>query len=209
MEPPPAGRRPLPDRAAVAVFLAALAVRGVYLLGSMDSPTFDVPIVDAATYRIRALRLVHGEGVTPAFFWQPVFYPLFLAAVHAVLGPAVWTAKVVQAVVGALTCALTCRLGTLVFDRRIGLAAGLVAAAYGPLVFFDGELLATGWASLWSVALLVLLLQARKRLRLRDGLLLGACAGLGVLTRPTLLPFAAAAGLWLTMRGAGTPGRRG
>ncbi|HMB68225.1 MAG TPA: glycosyltransferase family 39 protein, partial [bacterium] len=195
-----------PDRTAAAVFLAALAIRSIFLISGSDAPTFDVPIVDAATYRIRALRLAGGDGVTPAFFWQPVFYPLFLAAVHSVLGPAAWTAKIVQAVVGAGSCALTCRLGTIAFDRRTGLAAGLVTAAYGPLVFFDGELLATGWATFWSVALLVLLVRASVRLRIRDGLLLGACAGLGVLTRPTLLPFVAAAAVWLAMRGAGPRG---
>lgn len=168
----------------VAVFALALLVRLLYLWESADNPTFFTPIVDAWTYHERALALLAGE-VEPSLFWQPVFYPLFLAGVYQVFGPSFVAVKLVQAVVGALTCALAACTAGRVMDRRAGWVAGVIAALYGPLIFFDGELLAAGWAAMWMSLLVYLLVRLRERPTAMRGAILGLVAALAVLTRPT------------------------
>ena len=183
------------------VFLLALAVRFLYLWDVSESPTFLTPIVDAGTYDALARSLVQGGGFTEKFFWQPFFYPAFLSVVYLLSHASIVWAKALQMVLGAATCVLTWQLGRRVFGRSIGALAGVIVALYGPLVFFDGELLATGWACFWSVALVTLLLRvaddAGARSLVRDSVLLGLCVGLSVLTRPTFLLFAVAGGVWL------------
>ena len=114
-------------------------------------------------------------------------------------GQSLLAAKLLQAVVGALTCWLSYRLGMRVFDRRTGLFAGLITALCGPLIFFEGELLATGWAAFWMVALALLLMKASSSDRLGLAFLLGLCGALSVITRPTFLPALLAGGLWLVV----------
>ncbi len=177
--------------------MLALLTRAVYLFESSSNPTFFAPVVDSETYDRLASAFAAGHELTADFFWQPPFYPLFLGVVYRLSGSSIVWAKLLQALIGSATCLLTFHLGRIVFDRRAGLLAASVLALYGPLIFFDGELLATGWAAFWSVTLILLLLRTRRSDRLPAFLLLGACGALSVLTRPTFLPFFAAGVVWL------------
>ena len=185
------------SRVIVGLFLIALAVRLVYLYDSSDNPTFHQPIVDAGSYNEMARSVAAGAPIDERFFWQPFFYPAFLSVVYALSGSSILVARVVQAVLGAVTCVLTCCLGERLFDRRAGLLAGLIVAFYGPLIFFETELLATGWAAFWAVVLLLLFLRARATRGAASSLALGVCGVLSVLTRPTFLPFFLAGCVWL------------
>ncbi|HUW18007.1 MAG TPA: tetratricopeptide repeat protein [Sedimentisphaerales bacterium] len=182
---------------AAGIFLLALFVRGLYLYESRDNPTFSAPIVDSLTYDLMARGLARGGGMTHEFFWQQFFYPFFLSIVYFFSNCSVIWAKIIQIVLGSATCALTYRLAERVFGRGAGIAAGLTAAVYGPLIFFDGELLAAGWAAFWAAALLLLFLKARDKKNAGLCFALGLCGGLSVLTRPNFIPFLAAAGVWL------------
>ena len=184
-------------RSAIGIFAFALAVRVVYLLESADNPTFDIPISDAGTYDRIARSLTAGRPMGSDFFWQPVFYPAFLTAAHIASGSSLVFVKALQALLGAVTCVLVYLLGCSVFDRRTGGLAALLAALYGPLIFFEGELLATGWAAFWAVGLILLFLRAEQRRRSSSYFAVGVCGALAILTRPTFLLFFAAACSWL------------
>ena len=69
------------------------------------APSFDVPVVDAASYDSLARELAAGE-LSARLFYPGAFYPLFLALVYAT-GGSLLAAKAVQAGIGAATCALT------------------------------------------------------------------------------------------------------
>jgi tetratricopeptide (TPR) repeat protein len=185
----------------------ALLVRLCVLGESAKSPTFAAPIIDAARYDELARAVAAGRW--PAdLFWQSPFYPCFLGLVYALSHGSMLTAKLVQALLGSVACLLGWRLGVELFDRRVGLVAGLVLAFYGPLAFFETELLATGWAVLWSTAIVLLLCRcAREPKPWRFGLL-GACSALGVQTHAILLPFVAAGALWLAWQQWRAAGRK-
>lgn len=179
------------------IFCLALAVRVVYLVESSDYPAFSIPISDARDYDAAARQWVSGAQMPSQFFWQPFFYPFFLSCVYAVTGGAVIAAKVVQSVLGAATCALTCVLGQRLFGRTTGIVAGLITAFYGPLIFYDAELLTAGWATFWSPVLVLLFLAARTRQNGWICLALGVVGGAGTLTRPEFLPYFLVGCAWL------------
>jgi tetratricopeptide (TPR) repeat protein len=179
------------------IFALALVVRLVYLMESSNNPTFDTPITDSSSYLSLAHSLVYGGESLDPLFWQPVFYPLFLAGIQLVTNEVIWTAKVFQILLGACTCVLTYLLGRRICDLRTGTVAGIITALYGPLIFYEAELLATGWEAFWCVALLLLFPRATERLSVRGGILCGVCGALSVLTRPNFLPFLVAGCVWL------------
>ncbi|MHC4344856.1 MAG: ArnT family glycosyltransferase, partial [Planctomycetota bacterium] len=183
----------------VGIFALAVLVRGVYLYESSDNPTFRAPVVDSLTYDQMARRLLAGEGLTSDFFWQPLFYPLFLAGVYRVSDFSILAVKVIQMILGAVTCLLVLRLGQRLFDRQTGILAGLIAVFYMPMVFFEQELLATGWAAFCSVAVVLCLLRAREKPTLWRCFILGLTGAFSIIVRPVFLPFFAAGCLWLAV----------
>ncbi len=183
-----------------AVFLLAALVRGLYLYESSDNPTFSAPIVDSRTYDQMARWVAKGEGVTDKFFWQPFFYPFFLSLLYRVSNFSILWAKVVQIILGAVTCALVYRLSEKLFGRTTGIWAGVITAVYMPLVFFEAELLATGWAAFWSVAIVWALIEAGEEPNVWRSFIFGLCGALSIVTRPVFLPFFAAGVVWLMVR---------
>ena len=175
------------------IFVFALLCRLLYLFESADTPTFGIPLIDEKSYYETALAFAGGKGMGEGFFWQPFFYPFFLSSVIFLFGSSVLWIKILQCIVGSVTCVLTYLLGRRIFDERTGILAGAVTAFYGPLIFFDGELLAAGWASFWSVALILVFLMARTGKKPLPFFILGLCGALSVLSRPTFVPFFLAA----------------
>jgi len=111
--------------------------------------------------------------------------------------------RLVQAVMGATSCLLLTELATQLADRRVGLVAGLMAAAYGPLIFFDLEWLP---ASL-LVFMLLVAIRCAYRLEQHEAIrqprvpglrwfALGLLLGAATLVRMNLAPFALMLALW-------------
>lgn len=188
-------------------FLLALAVRALQLYLSSDGPAWGEPLVDGLAHHNLAIAVTESGSLEAiAASERSYFYPAFLAAVYAVAGPFVLAAQVVQAAIGAATCALTCVLGTRLWGRAVGITAGVITAVYGPLFFWDLELVGAGWASFWTVALILLFLRASEGAGDVHGLLLGACSALAVMTRPFFAPvvlFCLVWLLWLRTRSVG------
>ena len=181
------------------MFLLALLVRGIYLADSRDNPTFRTPVVDSQTYDGLARRLAAGQPMTSEFFWQPVFYPMFLSLVYGLSHSSILWAKIIQAILGAFTALLTYRLGQRVFGKAEAVVAGVLVAVYMPLVFYETELLASGWATFWMVAMPLLLLKTKERPKSFSCPVLGLAGALSILTRPEFLPLFGAACLWLLL----------
>ncbi|MHC4617686.1 MAG: tetratricopeptide repeat protein [Planctomycetota bacterium] len=184
-------------RLGVLIFLLAVLVRGAYLYNSRDNPTFRTPVVDSMTYDVLARNLAKGEPMTERFFWQQFFYPFLLSVVYFFTRSSIVFVKLLQVVLGAVTCVLTYRLGKKIFGRAAGTLAGLMAALYGPLVFFDCELLAAGWATFWAALLILLFLKTAEEKSAGMCVVLGLCGALSVITRPNFIPFFGASSVWL------------
>jgi Flp pilus assembly protein TadD len=186
-------------------FVLALAVRVAYVLAFRASPFFSHLIVDGQWHDEWAWALARGAWSMDghAFFRAPL-YPFWLSLIYRVFGHDLLAARVVQAVVGAGTAAAIAGSAHRLGGRVAGLAAGILAAFYGTLVFFDGELLIPNLLlGLMSWALFFLL----GRPRLRNVAAAGALLGLAAVARPNALAVlpAAAAYVWWRWRAGGGP----
>jgi 4-amino-4-deoxy-L-arabinose transferase-like glycosyltransferase len=163
----------------------ALVIRLAYLL-TADGPAFDHPILDADYYDFLGARLATGAGFPDEPFWQPPFYPLWLGWLYRIFGHTLWAPRLIQAALGAAAAALCCEVARRLTERAwAGLAAGLLIALHGPLVFYDGELLPTSPA-VFLVAL-ILWIATCTRPTWKTALALGVAVGVGALSVAPLL----------------------
>lgn len=175
-------------RIGLVIFAVALAVRLFHLAEFADSPIFKIPIVDAATYDRTASEFSATRQLTSGHFWQPFLYPYLLSLLYALIAPSPLLARIVQAGIGALTALLTYRLGARLMGEKAGQWAAAIVALWGPLLFYELDLVGDGVAAIWSVALPLLFLRACEKRDAARPLSFAACAALAVLTRPTFLP---------------------
>ena len=167
------------------VLAVALAVRLAYLL-TARGPAFEAPLIDADYYDYLGERLARGEGFDEGPFWQPPLYPLVLGGLYWLGGHSLWWPRLLQALLGAATAALVHGVARRASGSdRVGLVAGLLVALHGPLVFYDGKLLATSLGTFLGTA--ALWLSSRERPTAWTALLCGACIGLGALAVAPLL----------------------
>ncbi len=180
-----------------AVFLAAFLVRLVVARELAPLALWSTPQLDARENLVWATRLAQGDFRWPSPPTHGPAYPYLLAALLKLCGGSLPAVRVAQAAVGGAAAALLALLGSRLFGRRSGLAAGLLLAVSGPVAFVD--------VSLWEeVLLLPLLVVALLLLVARPAPLAAALAGfflgLASASRPTALLFvlgAAAAILFL------------
>ena len=166
------------------LFSFALLWRALYLHQmAARSPFFDAPIVDAQTYFQQAEQLAATFSLGDGPFTWPPLYPAFLGILYWLFGADYFACRLIQLSLGALSVVLLYLVGRGVFSPGIGLAAGAVAAVYGPLIYFEGEFLPPVLAILLNLGLVLFLLRPGTVRHpwscLAAGLLLGL-AGLAV-----------------------------
>ena len=164
----------LRDRAAL-VFAAALLLRLLYVLSIHNTSFFHQLQTEPLHYHQWARLILDGPAAPLPPFEQSPGYPYFVAAVYALFARSVTAVACVQAVLDAATCTLLLVIGERWFGRRAGLVAGVLAALYGPFIYFAAQLLpstlfvftsvaalaagafgaATAAGCLWAAALLV------------------------------------------------------
>jgi len=193
----------LPISRLALVFTAALCTRILYLYQIDDSPLFSLPAVDGKTYVNLALSLSGGNwlGQGQGPFWQPPLYPYLLGALRLITEENFFYAiRWTQLVLGSLNCVLIYALGAKWYSARIGLIAAIVCVAYGPLIFFDGEVLPATLATFLNLCGLLLLDRSMHQNSRFDFWASGFTLGLASLTVANTLSFIAAATGWILWR---------
>jgi tetratricopeptide (TPR) repeat protein len=168
------------------LFLGALGVRLLFLTQYANSPFFWVPSLDALYHDLHARAILAGHLEPRAFFRAPL-YLYFLAGIYRVFGHSFWAARLAQACLGSGSCVLLYELGQRVFRPTVAMLSAGMMALYGPLVFFDGELLTPVLEVFLDLAFLLLAVRASESGSKRAWLVAGGVLGLAAITRPNVL----------------------
>lgn len=199
----------------VVLGLAALAfaLRAVYVLDLSASPYFAAPVTDPAFHLDWARELAAGREYQEGPFFRAPLYPWFLALCLKLCGGSLLGVRLVQCFLGAVTTALTYGVARRLFDRRVATLAGLGAATYWVLIYFDGELLLPTLSIPLNLLALWLTLNLGGQGRGASGpwpvVRAGVAWGLAAITRPNVLLFMPLLALWILgvgRRGGRRPG---
>ena len=183
------------------VFVLALSLRLVHAFQMSASPLFTMPAVDAATYAEQAASLAAGNwlGRGQGPFWQPPLYPYFLGAIKLAFPESFYyVSRFAQALIGGLTCVVLYWVGQRIFAAGVGFIGGLIAAVYGPLIYFDARLLPVGLATLLTLVSLLLLMRAVEQPTRPIFVAAGFALGLASLTAAILAPLIPGVAIWLS-----------
>ena len=183
----------------LAVFAVAFAARLVFVWHSRQLPFFFSPIIDAQGYDSRAVELI-TTGISARPFDQAPLYTMFLAANYFLFGHGYLAPRVVQCLMGAASCVMVQRLGARLSGRTAGVIAGFAAGLYGPLVFYETDLLREVLVIFLALALLLCLLRWEESGRLPWAAAAGFLMGLSLIARENILLFLPLAAAWLFFR---------
>ncbi|AXA36066.1 MAG: hypothetical protein D6691_05325 [Candidatus Hydrogenedentota bacterium] len=166
----------------------ALVVRLAYYYELSTKPYFGAPLLDSRWWFDAAQRWAQGSGLGPESLFRPPLYTLFLGVLYKLAGSsALILAPLIQLMLGAAFCVLIAFLGIQCGTFAGGVAAGLLAALYGPLVFYEAEVLNDTVFLFLLTAFLVLFLRSLEATSIRPALYVGLLGGLAAITRPNAL----------------------
>ena len=138
------------------VFGLALLFRAVYLVEIRGTPLVQMLLIDSTTYDRFAHMILEGRFRGEEVYSMNILYPWFLALIYKIA----WGKGAVlclQALIDSCSCVMIARLGRRHFNGRVGLWSGIVAALYGPFIFYSGALLTPTLIHFFCLATLLLL----------------------------------------------------
>ena len=194
------------------LFLLALLLRLAFVWQIRDLPTQRWLVMDAARYDELARGIAAGGWLPREVFYQAPLYPYVLGVVYATTGGggdlSRLAVRLLQALLGAATVVLLAALSRRHFGRDAGRATGVLAALYGPALFYVPLLLKSTLTLFFLAGALWLLLPGTSgdpspRRALGAGSLLGVLA----LLQENLLVLLPCAALGLLAPGGGRPRR--
>jgi len=172
------------------VFITAMVFRIWFLLQFSNTPLFDTDIMDMAYFHRLATVGIPGSGFPSGSFFKAPLYPLFLKLVFGLFGDGSWPIRIIQILMGSLTAVGTWLITARLAGRRAALIAGFIIAAYGPLILYDGQLLAPTLAIFLNTAAIYIIILALRYQRAWLYSAAGLVLGLSAVVRPTVLVFA-------------------
>ncbi|MBI5687433.1 MAG: glycosyltransferase family 39 protein [Verrucomicrobia bacterium] len=174
------------------VFLLALLVRVVWGL-AFDPHHIYWP--DEKVYDETALGLATGQGFRASSYYSTPLWPMFLAVCYKLFGHSYVVVRLIQSLLGAAVCVLAASLAGRMFNRRVGLWAGLALALYPPLIYLAGVLYIENFYSFWLMLSTYLLVRLYHAPGVLGSVLTGVCLGLTALSRTVAFALVPVAGL--------------
>ena len=187
------------------IALLAVAVRWAHVASlALNDPAFTHPFMDMRWHVEWARAMAMGAWKPEPFFRAPL-YPFFIGALFAVFGPnSLLAIRLTQGVLGALGCVVIWALGNRLGGQKTAIVSGLIAALYGPLIYFDGDfLIPVLYLPLAGLSLL-LLISAVKATQARKSSLpkwsaAGLAAGFAAIAIPNILVFIPGVLVWVLL----------
>ena len=116
-------------------------MRLIYLNALSALSSFGYLTFDLIHFHSIATAIVQGQPLGHEAVFKAPFYSLFLSQLYGLGGSSLFKTLSVQCILGSLSAVLVFLVAAIYFGRKIALTAGIMAALYGSLIFFDAELL--------------------------------------------------------------------
>jgi len=200
-------RRVSRDVVVAVLLIVALAaiVRIAYYAEVHDHPLMTTTTGDPRIYDERALEIASGRWLgEEVYFHSSPAYPYMLGVIYRLFGHSYGAVRLVQSLFGIGSCLLIFSIARKLLGKREGVVAGVVAALYSPLVFFDFEILMITVVIFFALLALRLMMAFSDRPSFRLALAAGVATGLSALGKPNVLLFVPFALFWLWWEVRGT-----
>lgn len=165
------------------IVAVAGAVRLLYFLLFQRSPLFDLYVADQIYYRYWAMQIAGGDWLGREVFEQGPLYAYLLGGMFKLCGPSLQPVLALQFLIGTATVTLIWWTARQVAGNGAALAAGLLAALYGPLIFYEGLMMKSFLEPLLVMLTLAAALKGDSTGRARWHALAGLSLGLACLVR--------------------------
>ncbi|TET34244.1 MAG: phospholipid carrier-dependent glycosyltransferase [Planctomycetota bacterium] len=183
------------------ICLLALAVRIAYIVELSRKIYWGFPLVDAKSYHAYAVGDVSlGTWLSPLYGWV-------LRSVYLCTGSDLWAPRLLQAVAGTGTVLLIYLAAKRLGGVTVAVVAGILAALYGPFVFYGAHLMKTTYATFFLMLAFTLLLEVCSRKEKEAGfqwpllIMSGAAFGFGALFRGNILLLVPVIVVWMLVAG--------
>lgn len=185
-----------------AVLLGLLALGAAALAQAQLQGDTYAPVVDSEAYLLQGLRVAAGEDIVEGVYFQAPLYPLLLGSALRLAGVpgSTWAERIedlppevlaqasavgrsLNVLAGLVLVWLIWRMGRRLFDEPTGWCAALLAALYGPTLFYQAHLLKVSLSLLFLPWAILALVRAWTSGRARAFVWVGIALGLGGLVR--------------------------
>ena len=172
------------------VFLVffAFIIHFWFVRETCNQPFFVIPLNDCAEYHSQAVSELQGNET---YFWKPHLYVEWLKMIFRLLGTNFHYVRYFQALFSLGIVLMTYFIGIRFLSPRFSLAASILIALNGPLLFVNAQMLPTGLGTLLGLLSLLLFLISFERRPYLYLFLSGIACGLAVLALPNMVVFEA------------------
>ena len=149
------------------IFLVALVLRLLLLYRfnfKLGWESHGFPSSDAREYDTLAMNILLGRGFGDYIFgfkYQSFvcpFYSLFLAFIYSFCGHNYMAVKIVQLILSSLSAVVVYAIGKRLFNKPIGIIAGLIMACYLPHMWWVSPIMREGFfAFVFALAFLAII----------------------------------------------------
>lgn len=173
------------------IFAFALLVRFTFLNQFQNSPFFDSGVtgVDPSLYHEWAKELAQGYWPGDRLLYGHPFYPFLVSFLYRFWAADVYSAVVIQLLVGGLSCVLLYFIGKYIFCPEVGMVSSFIAAVYGPFLFYETLLVPSALSIFLNLSAVIMLLNVLDFPRFNRTLLGGLLLGCSVITNSSVAPF--------------------
>lgn len=162
----------------------------------MDTPYFQVPLVDAAWYHKEALRILDEGWVGDSVFFMAPFYQYFLAVFYKIFGIKIGLILILQGILSVSSVWLIYLFSARLFNQRVGVLSAALATFHGAFIFYSGFLLKANLSLFLTSLFLVALLKTCDIPTFRNFFWCGLILGILVPIRGNFLIVIATLSLW-------------
>ncbi len=183
----------------LSICIVALCIRLSFLSSWAATPLFHSLLGDEQNFHNTALSLLGQRPSTGPFLYQPL-YSFFLASVYWLFGESASLVRMIQLLLGVLGVYFAFLVGKTIGGVLVGCVNAILIALYGPLVFFEGHLLAPGLVVFLLNGAFLFLLASEKPKSYCMLFPAGLFMGLAMMGRPNLVVILPVALVWLLVR---------